>query len=501
MAETSPSATTPPKLPPLPLERVNDFPDRLSPMLVKELRQGLRTSTFVILFLVLQGLLAIVLLITTPIAIAEGSVSGTIGEVVSKIVFCIYALGILVVQPLRGISAVTTEIRQNTIDLMVLTRLSAWRIVYGKWLSIVSQSALIALAILPYLILRYSFGGMQLFSELALMAYLFFISGTLTAFTVGLSATGSALLRGLVVVGGSAIMMGYIFFSLHRQIPEFVEILSFTRSDQSLTALAILAIAIYASYFFLEIGTTAIAPTSENRATRKRLIGLVIMAGSYLLLHAVDPALALITALIITGCISLDLFSERARFPSVICRRFLRMGPLGRASGRLLYPGWATGSLFFLTLGLVLFLLIFLTNPDPRSYTYAAIGLGTLAFPAALIQLFARDSSNRFSLYLTLLLLCFVLSAILSELYGVVPEKLLLWVFSFIPAVLLPVAGQSASSPDQSTVLLVSSIVTGIYLLIILGGSLPHVVGLSRLEAEALEDLDAQDLAEVSPDH
>ncbi|MDP7495813.1 MAG: hypothetical protein QGI77_05255, partial [Roseibacillus sp.] len=353
MAETSPSATTPPKLPPLPIESVNDFPDRLSPMLVKELRQGLRTSTFVILFLVLQGLLAIVLLVTTPIATAEGSLSGTVGEVVSKIVFCIYALGILVVQPLRGISAVTTEIRQNTIDLMVLTRLSAWRIVYGKWLSIVGQSALIAFAILPYLILRYSFGGMQLFAELVLMAYLFFISGTLTAITVGLSATGSVLLRGLVVVGGSAVMMGYIFFGLHRQIPEFVEILSFTRSDQSLTALAILAIAVYASYFFLEVGTTAIAPTSENRATRKRLLGLTIMVGSYLLLHAVDPALALTSALIIAGCISLDLFSERAKFPSVICRRFLRMGPLGRASGRLLYPGWATGSLFFLTMSLV----------------------------------------------------------------------------------------------------------------------------------------------------
>ena len=491
MAETSPSATTPPKLPPLPIESVNDFPDRLSPMLVKELRQGLRTSTLVILFLVLQGLLAIVLLVTTPIATAEGSLSGTVGEVVSKIVFCIYALGILVVQPLRGISAVTTEIRQNTIDLMVLTRLSAWRIVYGKWLSIVGQSALIAFAILPYLILRYSFGGMQLFAELVLMAYLFFISGTLTAITVGLSATGSVLLRGLVVVGGSAVMMG----------PEFVEILSFTRSDQSLTALAILAIAVYASYFFLEVGTTAIAPTSENRATRKRLLGLTIMVGSYLLLHAVDPALALTSALIIAGCISLDLFSERAKFPSVICRRFLRMGPLGRASGRLLYPGWATGSLFFLTMSLVLFLLIFLTNPDPRNYTYAAIGLGTLAFPAALIQLFARDSSNRFSLYLTLLLLCFVLTAILSALYRVVPEKLLLWVFSFIPAVLLPIAGQSASSPDQSTVLLVSAIITGIYLLIILGGSLPRMAALSKLETEALEDLDAQDLAEVGPDH
>ena len=149
MAENNPAATTPPELPPLPIERVNDFPDRLSPMLVKELRQGLRTNTFVILFLVLQGLLATILLITTPVAASEGSASGTIGEVVSKIVFCIYALGILVVQPLRGISAVATEIKQNTIDLMVLTRLSAWRIVYGKWLSIVSQSFLIGLAILP----------------------------------------------------------------------------------------------------------------------------------------------------------------------------------------------------------------------------------------------------------------------------------------------------------------------------------------------------------------
>ncbi|MEC9056628.1 MAG: hypothetical protein VX633_15045, partial [Verrucomicrobiota bacterium] len=371
----------------------------------------------------------------------------------------------------------------------------------GKWLSIVSQSFLIVLAILPYLILRYFFGGMQLFAELTLMVYLFIISGALTAFTVGMSATGSILLRGLVVVGGSAVMMGYILFGLHHQIPRFVEVLSFSRSDQSLTALAILAIAAYASYFFLEIGTTAIAPTSENRATRKRLIGLVIMVGSYLLLHTVDPDLALTTALIIAGCMALDLFSERSQFPSVICRRFLRMGLFGRAGGRLLYPGWATGSLFFFALALTLLLLIFLTNPDPRHYTYAAIGLGTLAFPATMVQLFARDSPNRFSIYLTLLLLCFVLTAILSELYRVVPEKLLLWVFSFIPTVLLPLASQPAYSSDQSAALLLASTVTGIYFLLILGRSLPRVAALSRLEAEALEYLDTQDLAEVSPDN
>ena len=150
---------------------------------------------------------------------------------------------------------------------------------------------------------------------------------------------------------------------------------------------------------------------------------------------------------------------------------------------------------------MIILILLFLTNPDPRHYTYAAIGFGTLAFPATMVQLFARDSPNRFSIYLTILLLAFVLTAILSGLYRVVPEKLLLWIFSFIPTALLPLAGQPSSSPDQSAALLISSTVGGIYFLLILGRSLPHVGALSKLEAEALEYLDAQDLAEMNADN
>ena len=41
---------------------LTDFPDRLSPMLVKELRQGLRTRSFVAVFMSLQAILAVVLL-------------------------------------------------------------------------------------------------------------------------------------------------------------------------------------------------------------------------------------------------------------------------------------------------------------------------------------------------------------------------------------------------------------------------------------------------------
>lgn len=488
MAESSPSAATPPALPPPPIERINDFPDKLSPMLVKELRQGLRTNTFVILFLVLQGLLALVLLVAGPIAASDDGASGIAGEAISRVVFCLYALGVLVVQPLRGISAVASEIKQNTIDLMVLTRLSAWRIVWGKWSSIVGQTALIVFAVLPYLILRYFFGGMQLFAELALMMYLFVASGALTAFTVGLSAIGSVLIRGLVVVGGAAFLMIFIPFSFVPNLGVYIDLLSFTRRDESLAALGILALAIYFSYFFLELGATAISPASENRAPRKRLVGLGILVVSYLLMQFVSPAAALMAALIIAGLISLDLFTESPEFPSIVCRPFLRGGPLVRLGSRFLYPGWASGTLFFILLVITVTGMISLTNPSIKAFTNATIGFGVMIFPAAVIQLFARRSENRFTIYLTLMVVCATLTAILTALYLAVSEKLLLWIFSFIPMVLYPLSEKLTSSNNQGTILFVSLASSGTYLLIVLAGAFPRIARFSELEDEALAD-------------
>ena len=165
---------TPPPLPPSPIERLNDFSDRFSPMLVKELRQGLRTHTFVVLFLVLQGLLALILLTTA-------AADPNSGSTVSSIIFLFFSLAVLIVQPLRGMSAISSEVKSDTIDLMALTKLSAWRIVFGKWSSIMGQTALLLFAIVPYLILRYFFGGMQLFSELLFLFTVFLLSGVFTA--------------------------------------------------------------------------------------------------------------------------------------------------------------------------------------------------------------------------------------------------------------------------------------------------------------------------------
>ena len=96
MADDS-SSKPPPDLPALPFERVSEFPDQISPMIVKELRQGLRTTTFVIPFLLLQIIPAFVLLITSLSATAEGGADTTmIGRFMTGFIMVIYALGVLV---------------------------------------------------------------------------------------------------------------------------------------------------------------------------------------------------------------------------------------------------------------------------------------------------------------------------------------------------------------------------------------------------------------------
>ena len=142
------ATVTPPPMPPAAAGKLDDFSDKLSPMLVKELRQGLRAKTFVIVFLALQGLMTVVLLA------AVSASPDRAGQSVSSVIFFFFSLAVLVVQPLRGIGALHNEIRGSTIDLMVLTRMNAWRIVLGKWVAIVRKSEFLITAIVPYLIMR-----------------------------------------------------------------------------------------------------------------------------------------------------------------------------------------------------------------------------------------------------------------------------------------------------------------------------------------------------------
>lgn len=143
------------------LTPLTDFSDRLSPMVVKELRQGLRTRAFGSTMLLMHVMLILITLIT-------GSAQNTddtrwMLDGVATLVLCL-------IMPFRVSNALAEEVKLNTLDMLMLTRLSCSRIVFGKWASVALQSLLIAFSLMPYVVARYVFGGMDLVQELNMLA-------------------------------------------------------------------------------------------------------------------------------------------------------------------------------------------------------------------------------------------------------------------------------------------------------------------------------------------
>lgn len=437
---------TPDAGPPKVTGALDEFSDKLSPMLVKELRQGLRAKTFVILFLALQALLCVVLLS----AVGATSGSGDSGRSVSSVIFFFFSLAALVAQPLRGVGALHNEIKGQTIDLMVLTRLGAWRIVLGKWVAIVSQTALLLVAIAPYLILRYFFGRMNLFAELNLLGLVFLGSAAFTAITVGLSAIPSILVRGLLPLAcGVFLAVGICDIVFDGDVEDAIKFCSLQDRDSAWGLLIGIAAGIYFAWNALALGASMIAPMAENHSTVRRLIALAAVgiiggiihfsklpregAGMLLVLFAAPAAVIALTELL--------------QLLPPICRPFLRFGIAGRVAGRFLYPGWPSGVLFtglMIALATGIFLAssptssIMYGDMEARMHTLLLAGVGSLVLSALVLRILGKRVKQPFAVYQLVFVGLIAIAIGLALIAGETKNDSFLWWFSWIPPVQVP---------------------------------------------------------------
>jgi len=420
-------------------------------MLVKELRQGLRTRSFVAVFMALQAILAVVLLAAGAAATSDNS-----GQVISNIIFIFFSIAVIIIQPMRGIAALSSEVKGNTIDMMVLTRLSAWRIVTGKWFAIVTQSALILVTIIPYLILRYFFGGMNLFGEIMFLALIFLTSATLTAITVGLSASGSVILRSVLPMialpfGAYTMLIGLMFGMGGSRGGGMAEMVSLSTTESQVGVSLYLAACGYAGFFFLSIGTSLIAPYAENHSTLRRLIALAVTCVAAILgsMDFTDnDALPVIFTLILAPVFAI-LLTEFAPLSAPTFSRFTKFGAAGKLAGFFLFPGWPSG-VFFCTLLTLISTIPFLVNDGGYGndhMMYGMVCLASLLFPAALVNLLRTQGAQRVSNYVLFLLASGILAAVLAGIAESMSNKGFLWIFLWIPPVLFAL-GETGGNDD-----------------------------------------------------
>ena len=388
---------------------LRDFGDWMSPMLVKELRTGLKSPFFVWGSILVQLILAVISLTTAG---SDGSADG-----LGLVFWWCLAAPVCLLLPLRLSNALREEMSGHTMDTLVLTRLSAWRIVLGKWVATAALQVLVVMTVLPYLILRYFAGGIDIPMELLWLAIFLLLGLCSSAILLGLSFLGLFLLRAAVLLGVVIPAFSFVtvcIFMISRQRYGLEDL----HGDIGTAGIFyFLVLILWGIFFFLDLGASQIAPDSENRSTPRRLAALaMLVSASALSFFSKENDIreaGCFGAAAVALLAVIQAVSEQPRALRPVLQPFTRGGFLGGLAGRVLAPGWHTGLVFGLvvtTLALAGGAIVvtqsgFLggTNRDEQLALFLGMlllmcigAVGILAFPIGLMALMKRLAAWNF---------------------------------------------------------------------------------------------------------
>lgn len=410
-------------------ETRSDFADWLSPMLVKELRQGMRSRIFMAAFYLTQLLMILCVIFNLTLASNADAPTPLIGFLNGLFWFMI-SVPLLFVMPIRGFTALHGEMKTGTLELVFLTRLSAWRITLGKWTAIVVQTLLLVCAVLPYVLLRYFLGGVDIIVDLQTLLFIVLGSAGLTAITIAISPYESKLLRALFVLG----MIGMFQF-LIGLIFAWVASSSFggTASSSLAPWHVYTGLALFLPAFIilaLEIGASRIAPAAENHALRKRLIGLYALLIAPLFVLAGGKAeVVFILALFLIAVVIVDALAEPVVMVRSLYLPFARHGTRGRIAALFLTPGWPSAAWYvalICALGTGILMWRGHLNDARTGLGYISL-LGAAIFPAAAIRLFAPSTKHFLGFYIAIQFFLVAFTLIVGMMSGISEQHLANW--------------------------------------------------------------------------
>lgn len=176
------------------VETLSLFPDRLGPVFVRDLRQGLRARYFLWVFLLLQALALFATAIELSVFqfVGDASASGLFTGALTMLL----SLGFGLILPLTLFGALQAEVgRERNIELLLTSSLTRWQIIRGKFFVASTLSLLLLVSILPYLLARYFLASVDLLESLALIGGTVLTNATMNAIVIGASGFTNAIAR------------------------------------------------------------------------------------------------------------------------------------------------------------------------------------------------------------------------------------------------------------------------------------------------------------------
>ncbi|MEM9443811.1 MAG: hypothetical protein AAGA18_00530 [Verrucomicrobiota bacterium] len=361
----------------------HDFPDILSPIVVKELRQALRARWFIVGFLLLQLFMAgSIILASLEYASdpEEFQIKDTDG-------FFWFLLGmhLMLVMPLKAINSLSSERKANTLELMQLSNLGTWRIVLGKWSSIVGQILLVIISVIPYGVIRYFLGDVNLLEDLWSVFMLFLGSLLLSAAGIALSnfptwVKGLGVFSILIFSTSSSSLFTLLRGSIVMTTGEWISILSLCLWDWSLLVI-----------FGLLVGCETISASAENYTKWKRIVVLGALLPTIMIVSTGMAKEALVTqmtlCLALWGYVVIEGMTKSEKIVHAQVRDFKKMGLFGKLLGKVLYPVWPS-CVLYVVISLIPFIgIIFLYDDSSKGLRDNMLATSALLFFAVALLL------------------------------------------------------------------------------------------------------------------
>jgi hypothetical protein len=276
------------------LERLSE---RANPMLVRCVRQDLRSRAFIGSFSVL---LAVSLISACTVAAYSLNAVGTDAERSGRALFgvlaCAWSCAVVVIQGTNTFRAVSQERNDDTWDLVDLTGMGPRRILRGLMLSNLVQGMLYTAPIAPFLVMAYMLRGLDLLTivfALVIIPFFAVAASSLAVLTASLSQqkAGRATLGGLlgIVLLGAWLSTFSVWFAPGSGIDYFLGQLRRGDADTWLLTAFLLDLWVVAVVFMLVLSGALLSHPAANRSTGPRVMSAVVWVNA--LLWAVGWAL------------------------------------------------------------------------------------------------------------------------------------------------------------------------------------------------------------------
>jgi|694.fasta_scaffold00133_41 hypothetical protein len=333
--------------------------DRISPILVRETRQQLKSRQFVITF----WAVLVFILIWTIYGIAENMPAiyyESTGPFMMAGYFVLFLLPTCISVPLAAYQSMAAEMDEGTGDVLAISTLTPWQIVAGKLLAAMLQTFLYLATLTPCIVLTYLLRGLSIETIFVILFTTIILSAATSAVGIFLASTNRQGQRPVVSMLGLMLIcipltltwMGWGMASLNGARSFFAG------SESSGFWLAMLpAWGLGLAYMFLALNTAAaqIGILAENYA---KPIRFWLLATQWVWL-SLGIAITLISQslqgevwapiLIVLACqwlVAGSLMLREPQFLSLRARRSLARSPLQRIVSAWLNPGGSWGYIF-----------------------------------------------------------------------------------------------------------------------------------------------------------